>query len=322
MPIVVGMHENPHHDVGLEEQWQLLVPAEVVAGLPPILNSRQARIWSLVLDSRGVPCCLEQQGGGFVLLVPVFHLPRAYQELQQFEATNRGWPPPMLPQRPTAWNLLATLSVLILLATFHNIAQLDATSTGIALPDWVAQGGARSDRILAGEWWRAITALTLHADWAHLSSNLVIGGVFIVLLCRELGSGLAWSLLVGAGTLGNLMNAALQPASHNSVGASTAVFGVVGILAALSSVRHRHDLRRRWILPTASAVSLLALLGTEGKNTDLGAHLFGFVYGGFLGVIAEYLLGRYGRPGPWLNILLAVAACAAATGAWMLALSS
>jgi membrane associated rhomboid family serine protease len=265
---------------------------------------------------------MEQCGGGLELLVPAFHLQRAYDELRQFEANNRGWPPAPLPHRIMKENALATISVLILLATFHNITQIDATTAGMPLPDWAAIGGARSANILAGEWWRAVTALTLHADWAHLSSNLLIGGVFIVLLCRELGSGLAWSLLLGAGTLGNLINAALQPSQHNSLGASTAVFGAVGILAALSTVHYRHNLRRRWLLPMAAAVSLLALLGSEGKNTDLGAHLFGFVYGGFLGVLSEYLVGRYGRPGRWLNALLALASCAVVLTAWLFALSS
>jgi len=102
------------------------------------------------------------------------------------------------------------------------------------------------------------------------------------------------------GALGNLVNAGLQSPTHSSVGASTAVFGAVGILAALSMVRYGRNLRRRWMLPVAAALALLALLallGTEGKNSDLGAHLFGFIYGGCLGLITEYLIGRHGRPG-------------------------
>ncbi len=315
------MVEHTENGDGQQEQWHVVQPGGVAAGMPGMLTSRQARTWTLVLDSRGVPCCLENQGEGFVLLVPGFHLQRAYDELRNFESNNRGWPPAVLPHRMMKENVLATLSVLILLATFHNITQIDISEAGLYLPDWVGQGGAQSLRILSGEWWRAVTALTLHADWGHLASNLLIGGVFIVLLCRELGSGLAWFLLLGAGTLGNLVNAAVQSSSHNSVGASTAVFGAVGILAALSTVHHWHNLRRRWLLPVAAAVALLALLGTEGKNTDLGAHLFGFIYGGFLGLLTEHLLVRYGRPGFWLNALLGLASCAVVIAAWMRALS-
>ena len=144
----------------------------------------------------------------------------------------------------------------------------------------------------------------------------------MVLLCRELGSGLAWSLLLAAGALGNLVNAFVQRSSHSSLGASTAVFGAVGILAAISLVRYREQLRQRWPLPVASALALLAVLGTEGRNTDLGAHLFGFVYGVCLGLIAEYLIGRHGRPGRLLNALLALLCCGIVATAWVLALTS
>ena len=142
------------------------------------------------------------------------------------------------------------------------------------------------------------------------------------LLCRELGSGLAWTLLLAAGAAGNLCNALLQPRLHDSVGASTAVFGVVGILSALSLVRYRHHLQRRWPLPVASALALLSILGTEGKHTDLGAHLFGFVAGVLIGLVTEILISRYGRPGLCLNVLLAILGGMIVVAAWMMALAS
>ena len=40
--------------------------------------------------------------------------------------------------------------------------------------------------------WRAVTALTLHSDLAHLAGNAFFGGVFGVLLAQILGGGLAW----------------------------------------------------------------------------------------------------------------------------------
>jgi len=283
-------------------------------------NPRQARQWALVLDSRAVPCQIEARDDGSHLLVPPEEYQRALYELGCYIRENKNWPPLPPQERPLFENTLATLSVLVLLATFHNLTRIDISLPGLYLPDWFALGSAQSEKILAGEWWRLVTALTLHADWGHLSGNLAIGGVFVIFLCRELGSGLAWSLLLSAGVLGNLVNAIVHETGHSSVGASTAVFGAVGILAALSMVRYRHQLRRRWLLPVAAAIALLAILGTEGKNTDLGAHLFGFVYGGFLGLITEYLVGRRGRPGPLLNALLAVAGIVTVAGAWWAAL--
>ncbi len=286
------------------------------------LSERRAHLWALVLEARYLPCRIEESDIGWRLLVPAEYLDAALRELRLFVEENHNWPPPTPPARPLAENSLATLSVLILLATFHNITRLDITLFGYHLPDWTALGSADAAAIRNGQWWRLITALTLHADGVHLLSNLAIGGIFVVSLCRELGSGLAWSLLLGSGILGNLANAWVHPPDHSAVGASTAVFGAVGILAATSLVRYRHHLQRRWPLPIAAALALLALLGTEGKHTDLGSHLFGFLFGMGLGLATEYLIGKYGRPVRVVNILMAVASAVTVVMAWWAALVS
>jgi membrane associated rhomboid family serine protease len=237
-----------------------------------------------------------------------------------FERENSDWPPLPPPVSHLTENTLATLSLLILLATFHNLTQLDVSLLGHGPVDWIALGNAYSARILDGEWWRLVTALTLHVDWLHLVSNLALGGIFIVSLCHELGSGLAWSLLIGSGVLGNLVNAFLQHPDHRSVGASTVVFGAVGILAALNLMRNRRYLQRRRLLPFAAALALLALLGTEGKQTDLGAHLFGFIFGFGEGLLGGHLVERRGRPGAFLNALLALLCAVAVAASWWAAL--
>jgi rhomboid protease GluP len=305
------------------EQWPAVEPGRIVPGLGPKLSRERARIWALVLDARGVQCCLEQpEPAGWALHVPAEQLEKACREISLYEEKNFGWPPPLPPPRPMAENTLTTLSVLVLLATFHNIVRLDLLLPGGIRPDWLEAGSAQAARILAGEWWRTITSLTLHQDVTHLLGNLSIGGVFVFLLCRELGSGLAWTLILAAGSLGNLANAWVQPADHNSVGASTAVFGTVGILAALSMVRYRRHLQKRWGLPIAAALALLTVLGTEGKNTDLGAHFFGFVCGIMIGLLTEQLISRRGHPGAVLNALLAIFCGLIVLLAWLAAVAA
>jgi rhomboid protease GluP len=316
----VVMERETEKPVGSEEEWLPINLSQVDRDAAPILTEQRARLWALVLEARYLPCRIEPGANGWNLLVPPRSLAASTSELRLFEAKNRHWPPQPPPVAPITENTLATLSVLILLATFHNLTRLGTALPGDLPLDWIAIGNAHGARILEGQWWRLITALTLHADGLHLISNLAIGGLFIVLLCRELGSGLAWCLLLGAGTLGNLANACLQRPEHRSVGASTLVFGAVGILAALTLVRYRGQLQRRWPLPFAAALALLALLGTEGKQTDLGAHLFGFVFGILLGLAAEKLLERHGRPGRRLNALLASACGLLVVAAWGAAL--
>jgi membrane associated rhomboid family serine protease len=287
-----------------------------------ILAKHEARSFALVLDSRAIPCCIEAAGSNWLLLVPKHQLESAAREVRLYEELNSNWPPATPVPRQLIENTLPTLSVLILLATFHNLTLIDISLPDLGIVDLRELGTAHAGQILHGQWWQCVTALTLHADLGHLLSNLAIGGIFIILLCRELGSGLSWSLLLASGVFGNLINAWVQSPAHRSVGASTAVFGAVGILSALSMVRDRHHLQRRWSVPIAAGLALLALLGTEGKQTDLGAHLFGFCAGLFFGVGAEFLVGKYGRPRGVLNFLLALLSSAVVVAAWWAAVAS
>lgn len=171
--------------------------------------------------------------------------------------------------------------------------------------------------MMAGEWWRAITALTLHADAPHLAGNAAATIVLMTAVCWHLGPGVGLWLLLLAGAGGNAVTAAVHGGDHVSVGASTATFGAIGILAALRIIggRARAGGRKSWVVIAAS-LALLALLGT-GPHADLLAHLFGFLLGGGLGLIAALTI-RWIPPAP-VQWLLAAAAGAAVLGAWRVA---
>lgn len=311
-----------HQAASPADEWRPLPAALGEAG-ETRLTKRRLRNWSLTLEARRLTWRSERDGFGWRLLVPADLFDRALAELRQCESENHGWPPPPPQDIPLTENRTATLWVLIAVGIFYNLTWQHIDLAGHHPVDWVTLGNAHAGRIMAGEWWRTITALTLHADWQHLLGNLLIGGVFITRLCRDLRSGLAWLLLLAAGAGGNLLNAWLQSPDHRSVGASTAIFGVVGILAAISMVRYRSSLRlqRRWLLPVAGGLGLLAMLGAGGDNTDLGAHLFGFLFGLPIGLATELQVERRGRPGPGLNLLLACFATAIVGTAWWMALA-
>lgn len=311
-----------HRSASPTDEWRPLPAALGEAG-ETRLTKRRLRSWSLTLEARRLTWRSERDGFGWRLLVPADLFDRALAELRQYESENHGWPPPPPQDVPLTENRTATLWVLIAIGLFYNLTWQQINLAGHRPVDWTALGNAHAGRIMAGEWWRTITALTLHADWQHLLSNLLIGGVFISRLCRDLRSGLAWLLLLTAGAGGNLLNAWLQSPEHRSVGASTAIFGAVGILAAISMVRYRSSLRsqRRWLLPVAGGLGLLAMLGAGGDNTDLGAHLFGFLFGLPIGLAAELVVEHRGRPGPGMNLLLACFSVAMVGASWWVALA-
>lgn len=303
------------------EEWPVITAYSITGVAADRPSSRRIQLWALVLHARAIPCRIIQKEDEFELVTQPEFLEKAIRELRLFEEENRNWPLPPPPVPPPFVNLISTLSILLLLASFHNIVQLDSAVFNFSTPDWFGLGSAQAGKIMDGEWWRVITALTLHADALHLVGNLLIGGVFVILICAELGSGPAWLLLVACGSLGNLLNAALHPPAHTSLGASTSLFGAVGILAAGGIIRYRRHLLRQRILPMAAALALLAILGTEGEKTDLGAHLFGFVSGLTLGGLAHYLIGKYGNPGGRVNLLLAFSSLLIVLAAWWLAIT-
>ena len=202
-------------------------------------------------------------------------------------------------------------------AGFHLAAALWAfyvvTGPAWRASAWARVGAADANRVLHGEPWRAVTALTLHADAAHLLGNVVSCAVFVTALARLIGAGVAGFAVLLAGTAGNLLAAALRGAGHTSVGASTAIFGAIGILGGLEFGRRRG--RRRAWLPLAGSLALLALLGTSPRS-DLVAHLFGLL----TGVVVGTVLAVVPTPrGPLAQAVLGGGALAAVVGSWVLA---
>jgi len=285
------------------------------------IPKRQLKNWELVLHSRQIPCRSEKYHNKWQLLVPTNQYQNACQELILYETENRNWPPPPPVERKLRENTASTIWTFILLAIFHHITQQQINLFGHHPVNWIELGDAHAEKILQGEWWRLITALTLHSGGLHLTSNIVLGGIFMVRLCRVLGSGRAWFLVICSGALGNLLNALIQSPDHHSIGSSTAVFGAVGLLATINMLHFRSHLRQRWSLPIAAAIGLLALLGSSGENTDIGAHLFGFLAGVGLGFTAKYFARRFGSGPKQINAGLAILAAGLVLGAWWLALT-
>lgn len=314
--------DAPAKPVSARESWRPLPPHLGAPDLPGIHTRRQVRGWSLVLKARLIPCRTERQRLQWQLLVPEAYFEAAIRELQHYENENRDWPPSPPGLQPSHDNIFSTIAVLVMLAAFHDITLSRINLMGHNPVDWITLGSAHAGKIINGEWWRLVTALTLHSSWLHLASNLLIGGVFVIRLCHVVGSGLGWSLLLASGISGNLINAWLQSPEHRAVGASTAVFGAVGLLAAISLVRYRHNLypQKRLVLPIAGALGLLAMLGAGGEQTDLGAHLFGFLSGLALGGAVEYLAEIFDRPGKVLNTLLNLTSFGIVCAAWYAAL--
>jgi rhomboid protease GluP len=196
--------------------------------------------------------------------------------------------------------------------------------------DLLPFGSADAQLMVAGgQWWRAVTALTLHGDVVHLVSNLVAGLGFAFFVARFWGAASGWFLILLSGGLGNALNAwVYYPESHVSIGASTAVFGALGLLSgvgvwmALADPLATRGSRPRWLIPLFAGLTLLGLLGVgDGVRIDVAAHISGFACGVGLGLLAAVYQRFFVRLEPyafWLGCggILLVA------GAWAMAVTA
>lgn len=262
-----------------------------------------------MLASQGIACRIDRAEEGWRLLVAGRDVSAAGRALETWEREN----PDRLPTSPAYGPTWGGLVVAGILVAFWLVC-----GSPDRAPLWFRRGAASAERILSGEIWRTVTALTLHVDVAHLAANSVGCALFVTAVCRALGPGLGGMLVLLAGACGNVVNALVSGPPHSSVGASTAVFGAVGVLAGLQAIRRRASglgARRAWA-PVAAGLALLAMLGT-GERADLPAHLFGFLVGGLLGVLVAPLR----RPPPALaQGLLALAGLGTVGAAWWIAL--
>lgn len=233
----------------------------------------------LVLLAVGIDGQVIMGDGEFELQVAPAEAAAARLHLLQYEAENRRpAPPPPLRLYPHAW--LGCLAYALVLL---GVAWL--LSNGAVRLDAFELGELDARAVQAGQWWRAFTALTLHVDGPHLAANLAAGLWFGYLAGRQMGVGLAWLLTLAAAAAANLLEGLFAAPERVSVGASTAVFAALGAMAAhawRAQLAPRERWARRWG-PLIAGVILLGWFGSSGEQTDLVAHLGGFVAGALLG---------------------------------------
>ena len=265
----------------------------------------------LVLFAVGIVGRVEATAAGFGLYVDPPDAVRARLELERYALENRPRPRPTPPRlHPGAFAGAAAYVALLFLVGV-------GTSRGLGHLDWYDAGVLDGVRLRSGELWRAVTALTLHADLAHLAANAGFGALFGALAGRVYGAGAAWLLILVAATLANLANGVLMPQGRLSIGASTAVFAALGALAV-----HRWPAATRRArvgltgAPIVAALVLLALLGTGDAHTDIAAHALGFSCGALLAMP----LRRFAPPRGRLQLVAAAGAVAIVLVAWSLAL--
>lgn len=167
------------------------------------------------------------------------------------------------------------------------------------LQGWLPQGGLvlafRPASLAEGAWWPGLlTAMFLHAGWAHVAMNatgaIAFGPPVARLMPGLRGAGGFLAFYIACGVAAALGYGLAHPGRHDlMVGASGAVFGLMGAAIRLLGRRNGRlrPLTDRRVLTTSAAlmfvnaaVGLIGFApGMEGVAIAWEAHAFGFLFG-------------------------------------------
>ena len=274
------------------------------------LTREQAETYGLVLLSANIDHALKPGQGGWDLWVADNAVHEAEKALRSYKEENKEVPAQaestLKPYRQTWSGIWGGLILLVIYVAVHASPDLAAIHRTYA---------SSASHILRGEWYRSVTALLLHSDVVHLAGNLAGVAVFATAVCSVTGWGMGWLLILISGICGNLINAYFYAYGHRAIGASTAVFGAVGLLCAYQFIKRIQSPGSRfqiW-LPLGAGLALLAFLGAS-THTDIMAHLFGLLSGMVLG-IGYYKFRPKLLAWPWHLSALAIIVLVIAT-AW------
>ena len=299
---------------------------------PPLLaaltawSERQAMDWGLALISQGIPAVIDREEASvgpfdgtseraseesiegavdqephspnpgpssqsvrrdrWLLRVEPDVLERARAVVLEYRRENRrfAWHRTAIAARPLSWNPTAVPWVLVLCA-IHALLPMALRSAG-----WLEVAALRQH----GQWWRLFTATWLHADVAHLASNVGTGALTLGFAMGRYGPGTALCLSLVAGAAANIPGVLLRDPTARALGASGVVMAALGLLVGHAVVWwriSRYASKPVWI-SLGAGVFLFLTLGVNPVS-DVLAHAGGFVGGILLGALAAWF--RWGR---------------------------
>lgn len=278
-------------------------------------NRRQALDWGLVLASQNIDAVIERskETGKYILIVSESDFPRAVEQLRLYQAENAEFRQPyqieiaknIFDGRSLVWAL-----VMISIYAIDSSSKIDIRSAGIM----------HKNAVLLGEWWRLFTAVTLHNDIPHLATNVSTGIILLGIAMVYYGAGLSILLAFLAGVFGNVCGLFFHSGDYYGLGASGMVMGALGLLASSGWLSpHFEGSKKLTILRRLIAAIMLFILVGTNPQSDIQAHLGGFFFGLFSGILTVKILKRPSLYYP-LNSIAAIIAIALFLFVWWRAL--
>jgi len=141
--------------------------------------------------------------------------------------------------------------------------------------------------ILGGEWWRLLSSMFLHAGLIHLGLNSYVLWIFGVEIERQIGRVVMLAVFLVTGVFAGATSFAFAPGFTVAVGASGAIFGLVGAFIAYNYLRRQHVMAQARLRGALTMLVINLIIGFSIPGIDWRAHAGGLVAGVIAGFAVD-----------------------------------
>jgi membrane associated rhomboid family serine protease len=163
---------------------------------------------------------------------------------------------------------------------FEGPSPLDLIDAGALAP--VGVDPTRFDftaGVVGGQWWRLLSSMFLHAGLIHLGLNSYVLWIFGIEIERQIGRLSALAVFLVTGVFAGATSYAFAAGFAIAVGASGAIFGLVGAFIAYNYLRRHHVMAQARLRGALTMLLINLVIGFSIPAIDWRAHLGGLVAG-------------------------------------------
>lgn len=202
-------------------------------------------------------------------------------------------------KKETVFRIAPVNVTIIALNVLYYIAVMVLHRDMLAVYDseiMLSMGALSYDTFVGGAWFQIVTSMFLHFGLTHLGNNMLLLAYTGYELEKRVGSVPYLLLYLGSGIVGNVLSLVYYHGQGTyvvSAGASGAIYGVIGALLVLLTIRQvkTPSLSPRRIL---IMIGITIYHGLTSTGVDNAAHIGGLL-AGLLGGFLLSKISRYGK---------------------------
>jgi membrane associated rhomboid family serine protease len=198
------------------------------------------------------------------------------------------------PRRPIRLRRPRSVTIVLLAVNVAVFAFSFLLSIGGGRTETLVRLGAMVPILVAdGQFWRLVTAIFLHVNIVHLLLNSLGLAIFGNLVESVIGGGRMLAVYLVSGFVASAVSFAFGSVNSIAVGASGAIFGLLGTWLAYNLRRRQLSLARANVQGALLLIALNLVIGFSIPGVDNLAHVGGLV----AGIIGGFAVDGFGRRG-------------------------